>query len=99
MAPELVRRKPTDHRVDVFAFGVTAYELCTCQLPWLRGDTGLAAMSHDRPPTDIRKYRPQIHPQLAQAIHACIEPDLKKRCPSMEAFMRMIRSVPDDGNE
>ncbi len=99
MAPELVRRRPTDHRVDIFAFGVTAYEICTGQLPWLRGDTGLAAMSHDKPPTDIRKYRPQIHPQLAKAIHACLEPEPKNRCPSIDAFMRAIRSVPDDGNE
>jgi len=99
MAPELVRRKPTDHRVDVFAFGVTAYEICAGELPWLRGDTGLAAMSHDRPPADIRKHRPQIHPQLAKAIHSCLEPDPKNRCPSMDAFMRAIRSVPDDGNE
>jgi len=93
MAPELVRRKPTDQRVDVFAFGVTAYEICTFQLPWLSGATGLAAMPHDRPPTDIRKYRPQIHLTLAQAIHSCIEPDVNKRCPSMEKFLYMIRGV------
>ena len=29
MAPEVVRRKPIDQRLDVFAFGVTAYELYT----------------------------------------------------------------------
>jgi serine/threonine-protein kinase len=98
MAPELVRRRITDQRLDVFAFGVTAYEICTFELPWRRGMTGMAAMSHDQPPTDIHKYRPQIHPQLAKAIHACIEPDVSRRCPSMEAFLRMIQSVPDDGD-
>jgi serine/threonine-protein kinase len=93
MAPELVRRQPTDHRVDVFAFGVTAYQICTCKLPWESGDTGLAAMTHDQPPTDIRQYRPSIHADLARAIHACIEPDLKKRCPSIEAFLRRVRPI------
>ena len=34
MAPEIVKRQSTDVRVDVFAFGVTAYELCTFELPW-----------------------------------------------------------------
>ena len=58
MAPELVRRRPTDQRLDVFAFGVTAYEFCTFELPWLRGTTGMAAMAHDQPPTDIREYSP-----------------------------------------
>jgi len=95
MAPELVRRRPTDQRLDVFAFGVTAYEFCTFELPWLRGTTGMAAMTHDQPPTDIHHYRPDIQPQLAKAIHACIEPDVAKRCPSMEDFLRMIRKVSD----
>ena len=95
MAPELVRRRPTDQRLDVFAFGVTAYEFCTFELPWLRGTTGMAAMTHDQPPTDIHEYCPDINPQLAKAIHACIEPDVTQRCPSMEAFLRMIRRVPE----
>jgi eukaryotic-like serine/threonine-protein kinase len=98
MAPELVRRRATDVRLDVFAFGVTAYEICTFELPWLRGTTGMAAMTHDQPPTDILRYRPQIHPELAKAIHSCIEPDVNRRCPSIEAFLRMVRSVPDDGD-
>jgi eukaryotic-like serine/threonine-protein kinase len=93
MAPELVRRRATDFRLDVFAFGVTAYEICTFELPWMRGTTGMAAMGHDKRPTDIRTYRPQIHPALAAAIHACIEPEVKQRCPSMEKFLQMIREV------
>jgi eukaryotic-like serine/threonine-protein kinase len=97
MAPELVRRRPTSQRLDVFAFGVTAYEFCTYELPWLRGSTGMAAMTHDQPPTDIRQYRPDIHRTLAKAIHSCIEPDANHRCPSMEAFLRMIQKVPEDG--
>ncbi|MGA2035277.1 MAG: serine/threonine-protein kinase, partial [Thermoguttaceae bacterium] len=61
MAPEIVRRKPTDQRLDVFAFGVTAYEICTGQLPWRRGTSGLAAMTHDQPFTAITQHRPQIN--------------------------------------
>jgi serine/threonine-protein kinase len=93
MAPELVRRQSTDQRVDVFAFGVTAYQICTCSLPWESGDTGLAAMTHDQPPADIRKCRPSIDDELARAIHACIEPDVKKRCPSMEAFLIRVKQI------
>jgi eukaryotic-like serine/threonine-protein kinase len=98
MAPELVRRRPTDQRLDVFSFGVTAYEICPFELPWTRGTTGLAAMSHDRQPVDIRTYRSQIHPQLAKAIHSCIEPDVNRRCPSIEAFLQAIRRVPEHGD-
>lgn len=93
MAPELVRRRPTDLRLDVFAFGVTAYELCTRELPWPRGNTGLAAMTHDQPPTDIREYRPQINERLAKAIHACIEPDVGRRCTDMKHFIRLLGKI------
>jgi serine/threonine-protein kinase len=93
MAPELVRRKMTDQRLDIFAFGVTAFEICTYELPWLRGETGQAAMTHDQPPIDIRELRPNIHPVLAKAIHYCIEPDMNKRCKSMDEFLKMIKRV------
>lgn len=97
MAPELVHRRPTDHRLDVFAFGVMAYEFCTFELPWPRGVDGMAAMTHDQTPADIRQHRPKIHPQLARAIHSCIEAEPNNRCPSLEAFLRMIHKVPEDG--
>ncbi len=96
MAPEIVRRKPTDQRVDVFAFGVSAYEICTGDLPWPRGTTGMVAMSHDKPPIDIRQLRPKLHPELAKAIHACLEAEPSRRCPTMEKFLQMIRTANRD---
>lgn len=95
MAPELVRRRETDQRLDVFAFGVTAYELWTFELPWPRGTTGMAAMSHDQPPIDIRELRPDLPTVLVKAIHSCIEPEPSRRCPSMDDFLRMIRKLQD----
>ena len=96
MAPEIVRRKATDLRVDIFAFGVTAYEICTSELPWLRGTTGMAAMTHDKPPIDILQYRPKLHPELAKAVHWCIEAEPSQRCPTMERFLQTIRNVNQD---
>ena len=64
MAPELVRRRPTDQRLDVFAFGVTAYEICTFELPWLRGTTGMAAMT-PRPAAD--RHPPAIAPRSTRS--------------------------------
>ena len=93
MAPELVHRQPTDHRVDIFAFGVSAFELLTGELPWTRGTTGMAAMTHDQPPADIFQYRPNLHPKLAEAIASCLVSDPSGRCPSARHFLQAIRNI------
>jgi serine/threonine protein kinase len=40
MAPELIRLHRTDHRLDVFAFGVIAYEMFTYKHPWANAASG-----------------------------------------------------------
>ena len=96
MAPEIVRRRPTDQKVDIFAYGVSAYEICTGHLPWPRGNTGQAAMAHDSPPVDILKHRPCSIPFLHKTIHWCLEPDPAKRCPTVEKFLQTIRPALKD---
>lgn len=94
MAPEVVRRRPTDHRLDIFAFGVSMYELFTFELPWQRGSDGLAAMAHGMSkPAPIRNFYPNIHPDLETAIFKCMEADPKDRFPTMDAFLKAIRGV------
>jgi serine/threonine-protein kinase len=94
MAPEVVRRKKTDQRLDIFAFGVSLYELFTFELPWQRGSDGLAAMAHGQTaPPPIEKYYPQIHPALGAAIMKCIAADSEQRFSSMEEFLKAIRRV------
>ena len=72
------------------------YELFTRELPWPRGDSGIAAMSHSEPPKLITDHRPQINKLVAKAIHHCIEPDVSRRCPNMEQFLKMIQKVEND---
>lgn len=94
MAPELVKRQPTDLRLDIFAFGVSAYEICTFQLPWERGTTGQVAMTHaNQAPRDIKRYRPHIHPLLAGAIAKAIEREPSARWQSMGDFLTAIADV------
>jgi len=70
--------------------------LFTRELPWPRGDTGVAAMAHSEPPVPITEYRPNINKTIAKAIHRCIEPDVSNRCPNMEQFLKMIQKVEHD---
>lgn len=95
MSPEIVRRKPTDQRVDIFSFGVTCYHMCTFELPWPVGDaSGLAALQHDtHAPRDIFEYRPDLDRALGNAIMQAMRPSLNERTPTMDQFLQQIRSV------
>jgi serine/threonine-protein kinase len=98
MAPEVVRRRWTDQRLDIFSFGVTAYHLCAFELPWPIGDTsGLAALAHDtQAPRDLLEYYPRLNNTLARAIMRCLEPEAKNRFQSIDQFLQAIRKVAAD---
>jgi eukaryotic-like serine/threonine-protein kinase len=94
MSPEVVRRKPTDQRLDVFAYGVSIYELFAFDLPWQRGTDGRAAMAHGlSAPPPLRKFYPKIEPTLEAAIHKCMEPEPGNRFPSMTQFLKATARV------
>lgn len=95
MAPEVVRRRPTDQRLDIFAFGVSMYEMFAFELPWQKstGD-GLAAMAHGQSvPIPLEKHFPGIHPEISKAINLCLDAEPEKRMPSMKNFLAAISTV------
>ncbi len=98
MAPEIIRRRWTDHRVDIFALGLSAYQLCTFQLPWPVTDTtGMAALVHDtQEPTDILEFRPDLNRTLATAISRCIKSNPDDRPQTADVFLKMIQSCRSD---
>ncbi len=99
MAPEVVRRRPTSQRLDIFSFGVTAYELCSFELPWPRG-AGQAAMAHgSQEPIELRKFCPRIDPRLQKAIEACLQSDPANRPASMDEFLKMIKGVEHENQQ
>jgi serine/threonine protein kinase len=95
MSPEIVRRRPTDKRVDIFSFGVSCYCLCTFEFPWQASQTnGRAALHHDTtPPKDILELRPDLDPRLARAIIQAMNPKLQERTVSLDLFLKQISAV------
>lgn len=95
MSPEIVRRRSTDKRVDIFSFAVTCYHMIAFDLPWQISDTtGRAALQHDTsPPREITEHRPEIDKVLAGTIMAAMHPNPELRTPDMETFLRQLRNV------
>ncbi len=95
MAPEIVRRRATDKRLDIFSFGVSIYQLLTFELPWPAGDaSALAALNHDTSnPKSIYDYRPDLDRTLGDAIMQCIQSIPQARIATMEQLATTLRSV------
>ena len=75
MAPEQGTADPSmDHRVDLYAFGATAYEMLTGEPPFT-GKTPHAVLGAHLSvtPTPIDKLRPGVPPLLALVIMKCLE--------------------------
>lgn len=97
MAPEIARRKPTDKRVDIFAFGASMFEMFTFDLPWPRGADGQAAMSHGMVeiPSMADDF-PGIHPEIEAVIRDCLSGEPAGRPDSMESVLARLRRIPSE---
>ena len=92
MAPELIRRQPTDKRIDVFSYAVTCFEVCTRKLPWEKATSLEAIMQHlNSPPVDIRKLAPDLDPDVAATIMRGLETDRNRRWQSAREMADALR--------
>jgi eukaryotic-like serine/threonine-protein kinase len=95
MAPEQLQRLAFDARVDIFAYGVAAYELVTNQKPF-PGDTPaeiLAAQLEPNNPTPVREHNPDIPASLEKIIHKCIAREPDRRYPFTSVLLRDLHST------
>jgi serine/threonine-protein kinase len=69
MAPEQCIGKGVDHRADIYAFGVVAFEMLTGRLPF-DADSAFALMAAhiNEPPPDLRLLVPEVPEPVARAI-------------------------------
>src|SRR5690349_11042095 len=75
MSPEQATADPnTDHRADLYAFGVLAYEILTGQTPFgKRSPAELLAAHVTEPPRPIADARPNLPPALAALVMRCLQ--------------------------
>ncbi len=95
MAPELIRRESTDERIDIFGFGVMAFELLTDKLPF-GGGTSLAQLTQkiNVDPLDPAVLNPRLSDELCEILRKTLTRRREARWPKMSTLAKALRSVP-----
>ncbi len=95
MAPEQLQRKPIDGRVDIFAYGVAAYELMTNYKPFPGDNPAEILASQLEPTTPIppHEHNPGIPPALEQIILKCLAREPDRRHPMAGVLLRELQNA------
>ena len=95
LAPELIKRTTTDLRVDMFALGVTAYELFTGTLPWEKASSLQTLLSHmNSPGKDPREFRPDLDEPTVKFLTKAVARDPRDRYQSPAEFKQALLALP-----
>ena len=94
MAPEQVQGKPTDHRSDLYSFGVTCYHLLSGQPPF-RGNTAYeVAMKHcTETPEPLAALRPDLPGDLIALVQKLMEKEPANRYASAKDVLRDLAKI------
>jgi serine/threonine-protein kinase len=97
MAPETVRANVAPglaHQVDIYALGITAYEMLAGQPPFDDPDTQALLRKHVvEPVPPLTKLRPDMPPSLAALVHEMLDKDPEKRPTSADLVAAELRAI------
>jgi len=80
LAPEQCRGEKADHRTDIYALGITYYQLLTGSPPF-RGESPLALLKQilDEEPPDVMTLNPNVDPESRRILQKMIAKDREQR--------------------
>lgn len=94
MAPELIKRQPTDQRIDIFSYAVTCFEMYSKRFPWDAALTIDAVLQHiNKPPLEITTIVPGIDSQIAAAIMKGLKANPDERWQKIGDMVAEIREA------
>jgi serine/threonine protein kinase len=95
MAPELLKRETIDERIDVFAFGVLAFEFLTDRLPYdATNNAALMLQRINSDPADPARVKPQLSDELCDVLRQLTARRREQRWPKLATLPDVLRSIP-----
>ncbi len=87
MAPEQLRGASVDRRADVFALGIVTYEMLALRRLFQRKTDYLTFRAvMEQPIPDVRRYRPDVPDELAEALNRALDRDPDRRFATARQF-------------
>jgi serine/threonine protein kinase len=95
MAPEQATASPgLDHRVDIYALGVVAYEMLAGRAPFLGTNPQQIIAGHlTRTPDALSSHRHTVPPTLEAVVMRCLEKNPGDRWQSADELLRAFEAV------
>src|SRR5438046_9578500 len=95
MAPEQAAADPhLDHRVDIYAVGVLAYELLTGRPPFVGPPPQEVLAAHvTQAPEPVERHRPALRPALSQVVMRCLEKRAPDRWQTAEELLTQLEPL------
>lgn len=92
MAPEQAAADPdTDHRADIYAWGVMAYELLAGRPPFTQASSHKLLVAHmSEMPAPVTDHRPDCPPGLAALVMQCLAKDPADRPQAATELLQRI---------
>ncbi len=91
MSPEQTLGRNVDHRTDIYALGVTLFEMLTGTVPFKEGDVSYHHVHTPAP--DVRQHLPETPEPIAQLIARCLDKDPLSRFQTAEEMAAFIRQI------
>ena len=93
--PSCCRREPIDERIDIFAFGVLAFELLTDRLPYDATNTTTMMLQRiNSEPLDPAVVKPKLSEELCSILRQLTAKRKDQRWPRMCTLAEALRSIP-----